>query len=391
MILLNLNGVATMINEGDTVVTRGGKHSVVVRLEETTADIQYPYTITTDTDIGIYRCTREGSWWGTTESDHDIVEVRHAQLQVAAYIEKYGTKKGLQLFNKLHDEWIACTASLEVRPGITYRVEPQKMAHEELKKLLDAEYAVNPKAIENWQYRGINKKHWEDFAGLSKPSWIPGIEYRRNPDAPPFPSLKDQYKQDCLDYAEPWAHWEISLTYQDYWIPCNRAHPFNEGASATFKYRRNPDAPPQPRAKEPAEPTYPAGTELTFMQAAEWVVAYGSKAGLEMKFNDSPWINCAATDRTIDTDSNYRVKPASREIITGGKVIDAPEEQKPNNGDLFWTLDVSYGLAGVFRVFSDIWTDNIADRIRLLNGLVYKTEAGAQQRADTLFDFEAVK
>jgi hypothetical protein len=263
------------------------------------------------------------------------------------------------------------------------------MAHEDLKKLFDAEYAVNPKAIENWQYRGISKKHWKDFAYPSKPSWIRGIEYRRNPDAPPFPSLEDQYKQDCLDYDAPWKHWEVSASDQEYWVPCNDLRPFKEGAFVTFnKYRRNPDAPTQPRVKEPAKPTYPAGTELTFMQAAEWVLAYGSKAGLEMKFNSSSWISCDATDRTIDTDSTYRVKPEPRQIITGGKVIEAPEEQKPNNGSLFWTLDVRPGIA---KVFNDIWTDNSADRIRLQNGLIYKTKAGAQQRADTLFDFEVVK
>jgi hypothetical protein len=198
------------------------------------------------------------------------------------------------------------------------------MAHEELKKLFDAEYAVNKRAIENWQFRDIGSNTWGGFH---------------------------------IDAIEP--KWNLQCEYRQH-----------------------------PRVKEPAKPTYPVGTELTFMQAAEWVLAYGSKAGLEMKFNGSSWITCAATDRTIDTDSTYRVKPESREIITGGKVIEAPEEQKPNNGDLFWTLDVSHGLAGVF---SDIWMDNIADRIRLLSGLVYKTEAGAQQRADTLFDFEAVK
>ena len=83
------------------------------------------------------------------------------------------------------------------------------MAHEELKKQYEAELEVNPEAWRNWQLK-IFDGTWI-VCGNYGLGFSADSEYRRNPDAPPFPAVADYPLEDGIPPPKRHIHADLLI------------------------------------------------------------------------------------------------------------------------------------------------------------------------------------
>ena len=83
------------------------------------------------------------------------------------------------------------------------------MAHEELRKQYEAELVTNPEAWQNWQFRFDKIDLWKNCKG--QPFFMQSHDYRRNPDAPPFPAVADYPLEDGIPPPKRHIHADLLI------------------------------------------------------------------------------------------------------------------------------------------------------------------------------------